>query len=81
MSFTPLQVIKHVILPLFGLKPRNFNATTTTFMKLLFDSVFDSVLVYCFFSKLGIIDYPTTLVALTLNILFSKMLKISPKKS
>jgi hypothetical protein len=66
--------------PIFGLKPRNFNALLLYLHEALFDWVLDLVLVYCFFSKLGIIDYLITLVDLTLIILSSEMLKFSQKK-
>jgi hypothetical protein len=67
--------------PLFGLKPRNFNATTTTFMKLLFDSVFHSVLVYCFFLKLGIIDLPYHLGSFDTNYIIFRNVEIFPQKN
>jgi hypothetical protein len=79
--FTPLQGMKHVIPPIwFDWFEAKKLRCYYYLHEALFDQVFDLVLEYCFFLKPGIIDYPTTVVALTQIILFSEMLKISFKK-
>jgi len=80
MSLHLLQGIKACDPPLFGLKAKKLQCYYYLH-EALFDGVFDLVLVYCFFSKLGIISYLTIVVSFDTNyIIFKTVENFAPKK-